>query len=45
MTTTKRKDFLILSEDLDSVDSEQIERVRYHEDRIGWHEAAQGVRA
>jgi hypothetical protein len=45
MTTTKRTDFLILSEDLDSVDSEQIERVRYHEDRIGWHEAARGVRA
>ena len=45
MTTTKRKDFMIPSEDLDSVDSEQIERVRYHKDRIGWHEAAQGVRA
>jgi len=45
MTTTKYTDFLILSEDLDSVLSKQIEGVRYHADWIGCHEAVQDVRA
>lgn len=45
MTMTKRKDFQILCEDLDSLHSQQIEGVRYHADQIGCHEAAQNVRA
>jgi hypothetical protein len=45
MTMTKCKDFPILSEDLDSLDSEQIEEVRYPADRIEYHEATQDASA
>lgn len=45
MTMTKCKDFPILSEDLDSLDSEQIEGVRYPVDRIECHEATQDASA
>ncbi len=45
MTMTKCEDFPILSEDLDSLDSEQIEEVRYPADRIEYHEATQDASA
>ncbi len=45
MTMTKCKDFPILSEDLDSLDSEQIEEVRYPADRIEYHETTQDASA
>ena len=45
MTMTKCKDFPILSEDLDSLDSGQIEEVRYPAGRIECHEATQDASA
>ena len=45
MTMTKCEDFPILSEDLDSLDSEQIEEVQYPADRIECHEATQDASA
>ena len=45
MTMTKCKDFPILSEDLDSLDSEQIEEVQYPADQIECHEATQDASA